>query len=134
MPTPPDLGLDRGQLCPHLLLARDPLELEPPVPRLRAHVRETEKLERLRLPVAAPGSVLGGAPPELDQPRLLRMQLQPELREPVAQISQKLLGVLTMLKARHVVIGEPRKDDISSRVTPAPLVGPQVKHVVQVDV
>ena len=61
------------------------------------------------LPVAAPGSILGGVPPELDQPRLLRMQLQTELREPVAQIGQEPLGVLTMLKARHVVVGEPRR-------------------------
>jgi len=94
-------------------------------------VREAEKIERFRPPLAAPGSIPGGVPPELDQSRLLRMQLQTKLREPVTQISQEPLGVLTMLKARHIVISEPRKDDISSRVTLAPLVGPQVKHVVE---
>ena len=62
------------------------------------------------------------------------MQLQTELREPVAQIGQEPLGVLTMLKARHVVVGEPREDHVPARVTPPPLVGPQVEHVVQVDV
>src|ERR1035438_10168313 len=91
MPAPPDLGLHRAQLCPHLLLDRDPLELEPPVPGLRADVREPQEVERLRLPVAAPGSILGGVPPELDQPRLLRLQLQTELREPVAEIGEEPL-------------------------------------------
>ena len=92
------------------------------------------KLERLRLGDPAALSVSGGEPSELDQPRLLRMQLQTELREPLAEIGKEPLSVLAMLKARHVVIGEPRKDHVPSRVAPAPLVGPQVEHVVQVDV
>ena len=58
------------------------------------------------------------------------MQLQTELREPVAQVSQEPLGVVSMLKARHVVIGEPHENDVSSRVAPAPL----VKHVMKKDV
>ena len=97
-------------------------------------MREPQELERLRLPVAASGSILGGVPPELDQPRLLRMQLQTELREPVAQIGEEPLGVLTMLKARHVVIGEPQEDHVPARVTPSPLVGPEVEDVMQEDV
>ena len=97
-------------------------------------MREPQEVERLRLPVAAPGSILGGVPPELDQPRLLRMQPHAELRESLAEIGEEPLGVLAMLKARHVVIGEPREDNIPSRVTPSPLVGPQVEHVVEVDV
>ena len=101
---------------------------------LRTDVRETQELERLRLPVAAALPVAGGEPPELDQPRLVRMQLQAELREPVAQIGEEPLGVVSVLEARHVVVGEPREDHVPSRVPPPPLVGPQVKHVVQVDV
>ena len=62
------------------------------------------------------------------------MQLQTELREPVAQIGEEPLGVLTMLEARHVVVGEPREDHVPARVAPSPLVGPEVEHVVQVDV
>ena len=79
-------------------------------------------------------SISGGEPTELDQPRFLRMQLQTKLREPVAEIGKEPLSVLTMLKARHVVVGEPREDHVPARVTPAPLVGPQVEHVMQVDV
>ena len=68
------LGLDRFELGAHLLLARDPLELEPSAPVLRADVREAQELERLRLRSRrGAGSVAGGEPSELDQPRLLRM-------------------------------------------------------------
>ena len=130
----PHLGLDRVQLGAHLLLARDPFELEPSAPVLPADVREAQKIERLRLGDPAALSVSGGEPSELDQPRLLRMQLQSELREPVAEIGEEPLGVLTMLEAHHVVVGEPREDHVPARVTPAPLVGPQVKDVMQVDV
>src|SRR3954447_4112081 len=130
----PHLGLDRMQLAAHLLLARDPLELEPSVLVLRANVREAQKLERLGLAVAAPGPMLGGEPPELDQPRLVRMQLQTEHREPFAKIGKEALGLVTMLKARHVVVGEPHENHVPARVAPPPLVGPQIEHVVQVDV
>ncbi len=79
-------------------------------------------------------SISGGEPTELDQPRFLRMQLQTELREPVAELGKEPLSVFTMLKARHVVVGEPQEDHVPARVTPPPLVGPQVEHVMQVDV
>ena len=62
------------------------------------------------------------------------MQLQSEFREPLAEIGEEPLSVLTMLKARHIVVGEPHEDHVPPRVAPPPLVGPQVKHVVQVDV
>ena len=62
------------------------------------------------------------------------MQLQAEPREPVAKLGEEPLGVLTMLKARHVVVGEPHEHHVPARVPPPPLVGPQVEHVVQEDV
>ena len=34
----------------------------------------------------------GGVPPELDQPGLVRVQLQPELREPLAKLGQEPLA------------------------------------------
>jgi len=43
-PTP-HLGLDRVQLGAHLLLARDPLQLEPSTPVLPADVREAQEVE-----------------------------------------------------------------------------------------
>src|SRR5450755_830245 len=108
--------------------------MHPPAHLLRTNVREPQEIERVRLPVAAPGSILGGEPPELDQPRLLRMQHQPELREPAAKIGQEPLSVVAMLKARHVVVGVPHENHVPSRVAPPPLVGPQVEHVMKEDV
>jgi hypothetical protein len=44
-------------------------------------------------------------PSELDQPRLLRCQLQRELREPLAKVCEEPLRVFTVLEARDVVVG-----------------------------
>jgi hypothetical protein len=132
-PTP-NLGLYRVQLGA-LLLARDPLELEPPAPVLPQMCVRPWKSNVSGLETPTTESVSGGEPSELDQPRLLRMQLQPELREPVAKISQEPLGVLTVLKARHVVINHQRTAKRSrplARCADA-TVGPQVTDVVQVD-
>ena len=112
----------------------DPLELETPAPGLPADVREAQEVERLRLPEATRLPSLGGEPPELDQPRLVGVQLQAELREPLAKISEEPLGVLTMLEADDEVVSEAHDDHVTVRVAPSPLVGPQVKDVVQVDV
>ena len=92
------------------------------------------KLERLRPTEPAPYSVHGGVPPELDQARLLGVQLQGELRESFAQIAQEPLRVIPMLKAHHEVVGETHDDHIAVRVPASPLVGPQIEDVMQVDV
>ena len=73
-------------------------------------MREAEKLERLRLAEPTSLAITGGVPPELDQPRLLGVQLQTELREPVAQLSPEPFGVLPVLKPHHEVIS-PTHDD-----------------------
>ena len=74
------------QLRPRPLRVGDPLELETPPPVLPADVREAQEPERLRLAESPLLTLLGGKPPEPDQPRLLGVQLQRELREPVAKI------------------------------------------------
>ena len=89
---------------------------------------------RLRLAQATRCPIPGGVPPELDQPCLLGIQLQTELRESVAKLRPEPLGVLPMLKPHHEVIGPAHDDHIAMRVLGPPLVGPQVKDVMQVDV
>jgi hypothetical protein len=49
-------------------------------------MREAKKLERLRLAKPTRCAIPGGMSPELDQPRLLGIELQTELREPVAKL------------------------------------------------
>jgi hypothetical protein len=56
-------------------------------------MRETEKIERLRLAKPARLPLSGGMPPELDQARLLAVQFQTELREPLTKIYEEPLCV-----------------------------------------
>src|SRR4051794_37103791 len=44
---------------------------------------------------------------QLDQPRLVGMQFQAELREPVAKLREEPLGLISMLEAHHVVVSKP---------------------------
>src|SRR5262249_61993589 len=78
--------------------------------------------------------VRGGEPPEPDQPRLARVQLQGESREPVAEVPQELPGVSQMLEPGDEVVGEAHDDHVAARVPPPPPLGPQVKDVMEVDV
>jgi len=68
-------------------------------------VREPQEPERLWLRQTALCSALGGEPPELDQPRLLRVQLQGELRKPLAKVGEEPLGIVTVLEAGDPVVG-----------------------------
>src|SRR5512133_3223789 len=96
MPASLEFVVDLMQLGPHPLWDCDALELETPAFGRRADVREAKKRKRLRPPDAALVPVLGGVPSELDQARLLRVQLQRELRKPLPKIAKEPLGVLTM--------------------------------------
>jgi hypothetical protein len=51
-------------------------------------VREAEEVERVWLAQPARPASFGGIPAELDQPRLVRVQLLPELREPLATLDE----------------------------------------------
>ena len=78
---------------------------EPSVLALPADVREAQEVEGLRL-ADSPGLLVAGrVAPELDQPGLVGMQLQSELREPSAKVSQEPLGVTSMLEPDDEVIG-----------------------------
>jgi len=105
MPAPLKLVFDLLELGPQPL--RDGVAPEPETPVLApsADVREAQELEGLRLPESPCRSSLGGEPPELDQPGLVGMQLQPELREPLAKVVEELLGVALMLEADDEIIG-----------------------------
>src|ERR1035437_8392509 len=97
-------------------------------------MRESQEVEGLRLAEVPLLPLLGGKPPKLDQPRLLSMQFQAELREPVAELHKERRGIISIMEARHVVIGKPYEKYIPARVPPPPLVGPQVEDIVEIDV
>jgi hypothetical protein len=91
-------------------------------PRAVRRRRLPQEVEGLRLPEPMTRPSLGGEPSELDQPRLVRVQLQPELREALAEISEEPLGVLTILKARHIVVGLCRVRGYAEWVVGSPVV------------
>jgi hypothetical protein len=107
MLTSAQLGLDLAELGPHPLFAGVTPQHEPSGARVRADVREPEELEWFGFSCPARLSVTGGKSPELDQPRLAGVQLQAELREPVAKICEESLGVLTVLEPGDVVTRSP---------------------------
>ena len=76
--------------------------------------------------------VRGSEPPELDQPGLIRVQLQAELREPAAKLVQEPLSVLPVLEPDDEIVGEAHGNDITVRAPSPPPAGPQVEDVVQV--
>ncbi len=69
---------------------------------------------------------MGGEPPELDQTRLLGVELQGEPRESFPQVRPKPLGVIPVLESHYGVIGETHDDHVTARVSSSPLVGPKV--------
>src|SRR5664280_1406966 len=111
MPAPLEFIFDLMQLGPHPL--RDGLALEPETPALvlPADVREAQEVERLGLPVAPGRTIPGGIAPELDEPGLVGMQLQAELRETLTKVGEELLRIGLMLESGHEVIGLCRVPD-----------------------
>ena len=88
----PDLGL-------HPFACRLAPELEATLPRLPADVREAEEVERVGLAVAALRPVSLRMADELDQARLLWMQLQRKRRQSLLQIGEETIGITAVLKA-----------------------------------
>src|SRR5215510_5017007 len=132
MPATLELVVDLTQLRPHPLRDRDALEPEPARRGLRADVREPQETERLRLTQTSRLPSPGGVPPELDQPRLVRVQFQPEPRQPFTKLDQEPLRILLILEPNDEVVSPAHHDHIAVRVASSPPVDPQVKNVVQV--
>src|SRR3954463_10852142 len=97
-------------------------------------MREAQKVERIRLTQTPCPSTLGGEPAELDQTRLVRVQLQRELRQPLAKLSEEPLRIVLILKPDDEVVRETHDDHIPTRVAASPPIDPPVQDVVQVDV
>src|ERR1700677_2337491 len=124
MPPLLDLAFQRPELGSHPFRVGNPLQLETPCLGLRADMREAKELERLRLANSSPLAVRGGVPPELDQPRLLGVQLQGELGEPAAKVCPEPLGVIPVLESDHQVVRETHDHNVTMCVAASPLVGP----------
>ena len=93
---------------------------------------ETEEVERFRLSLATTLAVVGGEPPKLNQACFVGMQFQRELVETVPQVLVEPLSIRTVFEAHHDVVSKTHHDNVTARMPTPPLIGPQIKHVVQV--
>ncbi len=134
MQASPEFGLDRLELRLPTLAHRLSQHRELSPPRLPATVREAEKVERLRLPVASAPPVPVRKATEFDEARLVGMQRQPELRESLAQFGKEPLGLLSVLEPHDEVIREAHDHDVAPRLRLPPPLSPEIEHVVQIDV
>ena len=131
----PELGFDLSQLPLPPRTHRLAQHREPALTCLPATMREAKEVEGLRCSSAtAILSVFPRMAAELDQSRLLGVQLQAKAREPLTQLGEEPLGLDSMLEPDDEVVRETHYDDIAARLLPSPSLDPQVEHVVQVDI
>jgi hypothetical protein len=134
MPTPLKLVVDLFKLSPHPFTDRDAPQPKPSTPGNPAHVRETKKIKRFQLPQTPRFTSPGDKAPELNQPSLIRMKFQSELREPLPKINPKPLRIFKILETSSEIISEPNNDHVTfSELFPPPL-SPHVEYVVQVHI
>src|SRR6266581_450889 len=133
--APPKLGFHLVQLRLQPFAYRLPQHREHSVASLlRANVRKAEKVERLRLPFSTPLPVLDRIGTELQKPRFLRMQLQVELPHSLGEFCPKLIGLRLRLKSQHDIVRETHDDHVAVRALPTPRLGPQIEHIMKIDV
>ena len=131
---PPEGVLDLRELGPHPFLTGIASELELPVPAGTTDVREAQKGKGLWAPLAPAGPTPGGRPPKLDEAGFLRMEAEGKRGETCLEGREKLLGVMPVLEAHDGVIGVAGDDHGALGVAAAPLMGPEVQYVMQIDI
>src|SRR6516162_11151531 len=129
------LDLDGLELRNHPLLRRNTPDGEgiglvaPPTV-----VGEAQEGERLWFSRATPLPISGSIAPELDQPGLVRMEFQAELRQPFLELLKEPHSIGSILEAQPSVVSVADDDDIALRHLSAPDIRPQVENVMKVHV
>ena len=98
------------------------------------YMGKTKEVKRLWLTFTLALAVFNSKPSKLDQPRLALMKLQVKLQKSISEFDQEPFSVFSVLKTHHEIVAKPHDDNIAPAVFAPPLVGPQIKHVMQVDV
>src|SRR5271157_1857995 len=130
----PQFGLHLAELGAQPLAHRLPPHGETSIPRLGTDVREAEKVERLRLPQTTLRPVARRIAAELQEARLVGVKFQTELREALAQRGQEGVGIPLVLEPNDKVIPIAHDDHLAAPRLTSPALGPQVEHVVQINV
>ena len=101
---------------------------------MTADVRETQKIEGLRLSQPALLSVDRRKAAKFDQARLVRVERQRELLQSFPQCHQESMGIVGSFKADHHIIGVAHDDDVATGVMFAPVVDPEIEDIMEKDV
>ena len=132
MPVGPAPILDRGQRAGKTALGRHLPHHVLAFPRLSPRVGEAEEVERLCLAVwGRPAMTLRA---EVDEARLVRMQLEAEPTKSFPQHFHDPLGVVVGLEGHHEVISEPYQGRPPPQAWSHLVLEPLVQHMVQENV
>src|SRR5215218_1163186 len=134
MHTPPQRVLDPPQGRPHAVGTTLPLELEGAPAGSPADVGEPQEAERLRFAEPALGAPARREAAKRDQAGLVRMQRQRKLLQARAHRVPEALGIGLVLETDHDIIRVTDDHHVPAGLPPSPALGPEVEHVVQVDV
>src|SRR5438094_6501040 len=129
-----EFGFDLLELSLPALAHRLPQHHEPSLTCLCTAVRETKKVKGLRFSFTSALSIVFRMSAKLDQARLLGVKFQPKALKPLHKLAQKSLPVTSVLKSNNEVISKPHHNHLSSRFDSSPLLDPQIKPIVQIDI
>jgi hypothetical protein len=85
---------------------------------------EAQEHEGLRFSLSSLPPFVGRITPELDQPSLVRVKFQAELRQPFLELFKEPNGIGSMLEAQHKIVSIANDDDIARCRFPAPGIRP----------
>ncbi len=134
VPASLQLGFHLFELGPQAICRCLPMHQELSRPGPPTAVAEPKELEGLRFPLSSLLSVLGGISPKLQQARLVRVQRQANVPQPLPQDDQELLGVCAVLEPHDEVVQVTHDDHVTTRFSPAPSLGPQIEHLVHIQI
>ena len=122
-PSPEGLA-DRLEGRTHPLTDGLSLDREPALPGRSAVMREPQEVEGIRLALAPAPPVFCRETAELQEPGLVGVQPQAELRHASLQQTQERLGLGPVLESHHEIIGVPDDDHIATGRVTSPMVRP----------
>jgi len=123
----PELGQDA-------LAHRMPENRELSIPGSPTDMGKAQKVEGLRFTLAPASTILGRKTPKLQNAGFAAVKLQAKRSEALDQLAVEPLGFLSMLKADDKVIAESDDHHIPKGLFLSPLVRPQIKHIVKINV
>src|SRR5229473_913153 len=134
MHPPSQFLLDLPERCPHAIAPCCPFDKELSTAVAFTDEGKAEKVEGLRFSEPAMSASFRRKAAELDQAGLVRIERQRELLEPLAHIVPEAPGVRLVLEAYDYVISITHEDHVARGLLPSPAFGPEVEHVMQVDI